>query len=274
MNDLQNAILDAPTYYLDSFMEVPVDRQFLHGAVSVFSTRSPAKLSSNEDAAAIVPYDERTGVLVVADGMGGHASGELAARLAVESVVHAVVENRNSGLLLRSAIINGFELANAKVQSIGNGAGTTLAVVEISEEQVRPYHCGDSIILVTGQRGKIKLTTTSHSPVGYGVEAGLLEPSAAMHHEDRHLILNAIGSTNMRIEIGSALKLAARDTVVLASDGLTDNLQVDEIVQVMRKGALARSIQSIATICRDRMNGSSGLLSKPDDLTIVAFRRN
>jgi len=132
---------------------------------------------------------------------------------------------------------------------------------------------GDSMILVVGQRGKIKLQTVSHSPVGYAVESGLLDEAEAMHHEDRHLVSNMLGMTDMRIEVGSAIELAARDTLLLASDGLFDNLHVHEIVERIRKGPLAQVMQDLAAQCRGRMQAATdGQPSKPDDLTFVAFR--
>jgi serine/threonine protein phosphatase PrpC len=176
--------------------------------------------------------------------------------------------------MLRTAILNGLETANGRVQSVGIGTATTLAVVEVVDYTVRPYHVGDSMILVVGQRGKIKLQTTSHSPVGFAVEAGLLDEIEAMHHEDRHLVSNVIGSAEMTIEIGTSLRLAPRDTVLLASDGLFDNLFIQEIVDRIRKGPLDQAVERLATDSRRRMlQPEPGSPSKPDDLTIVALRR-
>ncbi|MGI9590762.1 MAG: PP2C family protein-serine/threonine phosphatase, partial [Myxococcota bacterium] len=80
-------------------------------------------------------------------------------------------------------------------------------------------------ILLIGQRGRVKLQTVDHSPVGFAVEAGLLDADAALHHEDRHIISNFVGGADLRIEMGSGLHLAERDTLCLASDGLADNLR-------------------------------------------------
>ena len=77
-------------------------------------------------------------------------------------------------------------------------------------------------VLVTGGLGKIKLLTVSHSPVGMALESGLLDEAEAMHHEERHIVSNVVGSAGMRIEIGAKRKLAPRDTVLLASDGLAE----------------------------------------------------
>lgn len=99
------------------------------------------------------------------------------------------------------------------------------------------------MILVTGQKGKIKLHTISHSPVGYVVHAGLLDETEAMHHEDRHLVSNIIGSKDMHIEVGSTAELVPRDTLVMASDGLFDNLHLEEIAEYTKQGKLPAAAQ-------------------------------
>ena len=129
------------------------------------------------------------------------------------------------------------------------------------------------MILVVGQRGKIKLQTVSHSPVGYAVEAGVLDEKEALHHEDRHLVSNMLGLADMRIEVGSIVELAPRDTLLLASDGLFDNLHLDEIVDRVRKGPLTQVVQHLASDAAQRMTiPREGQPSKTDDLTFVAFR--
>ena len=156
---------------------------------------------------------------------------------------------------------------------LGIGAATTLAVVEIQGTQIRPYHVGDSEILIVGQRGKIKLQIVPHSPVGYAVESGLLDENSAMYHEDRHLVSNLIGTSDMHIEVGAPLKLSRYDTVILASDGLADNLHLDEIVQTIRKGPLEQVVEKLASKALDRMkNPSDNRPSKLDDLTFIVFR--
>jgi len=112
-----------------------------------------------------------------------------------------------------------------------------------------------------------------HSPVGYAVEAGLLDETDAMHHEERHVISNVIGSADMRIEVGSAVALASHDTLLLASDGLSDNLHMPEIVECIRKGSLSTIAENLAMRARERMRGGEdGQPSKPDDLTFAVFR--
>jgi serine/threonine protein phosphatase PrpC len=253
--------------------------EFAGGTAAVFTTRSPLKTTPNEDAAAVWPTKPDAGVLAIADGLGGHAGGEKASRVAVETiqqfVQQAAAENGSNGQpdQLRGAILNGIEAANQFVRELGCGAATTLALVEVEGRTIRPYHVGDSVILLTGQRGKLKLQTIPHSPIGYAVEAGLMAEEDAIHHEARHVISNVIGSEAMRIEIGPAVEMAARDTLVLASDGLVDNLLPTEIVELVRSGPLERAVGDLVEEAQRRMTSQLGAApSKPDDLTVIAYR--
>jgi PPM family protein phosphatase len=256
-------------------------REVAGGLAVVASRTAPEKMTPNEDNAAVIPISDNQAVLVVADGLGGHAAGELASRMALEHVaaaLHDRAEESASPLdaeQLRFAIIAGIERANDAIRDLGTGAATTLCVAEIQGDEVRVYHIGDSAIMLVGQRGKIKFQTLAHSPVGYAVEAGLLDEAEAIHHEERHLISNVLGSAEMRIELGPSRKMAYRDTLLLTSDGLLDNLLTDEIVARCRKGPLAKGVEHLMTEAFKRMergpNGSKP--SKPDDLAVVAFRR-
>jgi serine/threonine protein phosphatase PrpC len=243
------------------------------GVAAVYTARSPQKESANQDAVAILPWNKDSGVLVIADGVGGLAAGAKASAVAISSIERSLRGAAKEGTDLRDAIINGIENANQELAAAGTGAATTLAALEIQAKTVRPYHVGDSQIMMIGQKGKIKLLTKSHSPVGYAVEAGVLDEEQAMHHEERHLISNAIGSTEMYIEIGSTLEMAARDTVVIASDGLFDNLHAEEIVEICRKGRLSGTAGELAARCRQRMiEPKEGQPSKPDDLSFILYR--
>ncbi len=260
--------------YVDQSMPEPDQWEFCRGQVSIFSDRCPDKTTPNEDAVALIPCGDDSGVLAVADGLGGVPAGDKAASLALNEIRQAVEAIDKNQMLLRTAILNGIENANQRVQQLAVGAATTLAAVEINGDTIRPYHVGDSLILLVGNRGKIKLQTVPHSPVGYGIEAGLLDEDEAMHHEDRHLVSNVIGGASMRIEIGPVIPLRARDSLLLASDGLADNLQIGEIVERIRKGPMLPAARKMVADARQRMLGEkSGQPSKPDDLSFVLFRR-
>jgi serine/threonine protein phosphatase PrpC len=125
---------------------------------------------------------------------------------------------------------------------------------------------------VVGQRGRVKSRTVDHTPTGYAMEAGVMNEREALRHDERHLVFNMVGTSEMRIEIGPSLQLSARDTIVIATDGLFDNLTLESILNRVRKGPLERGVAEVAASARKRM--TSGVQpSKPDDLTVVAYRR-
>jgi serine/threonine protein phosphatase PrpC len=139
---------------------------------------------------------------------------------------------------------------------------------------MRSYHVGDSGIIVTGQRGRLKLQTTAHSPTGYAVEAGFIDEAEALAHSDRNIVSNVVGSHDLRIEIGPVIKLAPRDSVIVASDGLFDNMLSEEIIQQVRCGDLLTSANALASLCNTRMQGDprDATSGHPDDLSFILFR--
>ena len=243
------------------------------GTVVVFSNPKPKGGRANQDVAGIIPARADEVLLVVADGMGGMRHGGAAAARLVKHLA-GKFPLVNTEVPMRAAVLDGIEEANKLIQRDLPGSGTTLAAVEICGRTIRPYHVGDSSILVIGQRGKLKLQTIAHSPVGFAVEAGLLDEREALQHDELHIVSNAIGSPEMRIELGSPLTLARRDTLLVASDGLTDNVHVEEIIGIVRKGPLVEGMTKLVNLARARMATTvSNLPSKPDDLTVVAYRR-
>jgi serine/threonine protein phosphatase PrpC len=77
----------------------------------------------------------------------------------------------------------------------------------------------------------------------------------------------------MRIDVGAAVELDLRDTVLVASDGLMDNVHVDEIIEIARKGPLSDAVQGLVDVANQRMQDSdSEHPSKPDDLSLILFR--
>lgn len=241
--------------------------------LAAFTSKSPDKATQNEDCAAWYPIDDRRAVFIVADGLGGLPSGDEASRMAVDTILQTLAD-AEANEDLRSVILLGIDRANEAILNTGKGAATTLALVELDGHQVRPYHVGDSVILVVGQRGRIKHQTVPHSPTGYAVESGLIDETDAMNHDERHMVSNVIGSHEMRVEIGPKVPLSRYDTIVIASDGLADNLRLDQIIELVRKGRLKSCIERIADLCGTIMSGAhSDQPWHPDDLTVLLARR-
>jgi serine/threonine protein phosphatase PrpC len=259
--------------YLDADMLEPDVFELAGGSAAVFSSRRPEKTTANEDAAAVISTGEDSAVLVVADGCGGMACGEQAARIALECLtasITAAIGTEGPGL--RAGILDGVEAANRQILDLKNGAGATLAVVQLENGEARPYHVGDAQILMVGGRGRMKLLTTAHSPVGYAVAAEMLEEHEAMDHDDRHLVSNYLGSEGMHVEMGSSRKVSTRDGLLVASDGVLDNLKLDEIVGILKSGTAPMAAAKIAALASQRMREpQDGQPHKPDDLTLIVF---
>jgi serine/threonine protein phosphatase PrpC len=191
----------------------------------------------------------------------------------VRTLSEVLVRRADEAPQLRPAILDAMEEANEAVLEIARGAATTLVIAEIVGGRLRSYHVGDSELIAVGQRGRVKRRIVPHSPTGFAVEAGLMDEDEAVQHDQRHVLFNVIGAEDMRVEISGMIKLAVRDTVLLASDGLVDNLFADEIIEIIRVGRLGAVADALVdkALSRMRLDGSNQP-SKPDDLTIVLFR--
>ncbi len=244
------------------------------GQAHAFTLQSPGKTSGNEDSVGVFPYGPGATILAVADGAGGLPAGQKASRTAIAVLRDSLLQSADRTQLLRTAILNGIEAANQAILDLANGSATTLTVASIEGRVARFYHVGDSIGLVMGQRGALKFQTVAHSPVGFAVEAGFLSEREAMFHMDRHIVSNFMGNSEMRIDVSPEITLAALDTVVISSDGLSDNLQVAEVIERARCGAGDKSLRALVDLSLHRMLGTSQMQpSKPDDLSIILFRK-
>jgi len=267
-------VLDSPLMLDGAIGPEIVEVDVAGGHAVAYTCRSPYKETENEDTVAILPYGPAATILVVADGAGGLPAGKRASMTAVNTLAESLQVAMDKTMLLRTAILNGIEAANDAVLGLANGSATTMTVMTLEGRLARSYQIGDSEAIVIGQRGVIKLQTTAHSPTGFAVEAGFLDEREALHHEDRHLVSNFIGTADMGIDVGAAVDLDIKDTILLASDGLMDNVHVDEIIDIVRKGPLSDALQALVDLANLRMrNTEIGLPSKPDDLSLILFRK-
>jgi len=269
---------DKPTVFHKAHMDAVETVSAANGTVIAFSRTSPEKETPNEDAAAVFPLWPGAAVLVVADGVGGLKNGSKASATAIRAF-RKVLSEVKPDTDLRNPILDAIQQANQNIMRHAAGAATTIAAVEIRDGKMRSYHVGDSIIMQVSERGAIKSLTLSHAPVSYAVEAGVITEEEGLLHADRNLVSNVVGDRDMRIEIGPPRKLATQDTVLLASDGLSDNLSTDEIADLVRRNPLSSRVSEMITTARERMSLISfdedtiDLPGKPDDLTLLVYRR-
>lgn len=239
------------------------------GDIVTFAAPAPYKTDEpNEDCLAIIEIDADNRLLVVADGVGGMPKGDAASASVVAHLEAAFREPVAPGAV-SSIAATALESAHAAIVEAGSGCASTVALAHISGTSYRSLHAGDSVVMVTSQRGNLKFETISHSPVGYALESGMLSEEDAFSHEERHVVSNLIGGDSLHITLGGTLELAPRDTLIVASDGVTDNLRQVELMDAIRVGDLKTCGERLVAMVRDRMQGDG----KPDDISFILYRR-
>jgi PPM family protein phosphatase len=205
-------------------------------------TDTGATRPSNEDSVVlVVPDDTGTllakGVLaVVADGMGGHEGGEVASEIAVrrvKEVYYATPSDPQASLLKAFAAAN-FEIYEyARKKSKLAGMGTTCTAVAVINGSAYSAHIGDSRAYLI-RRGQAYCMTEDHSATMELVKRGMLTLAEARAHEDRNVILRAMG-THPEVEVSkwsSPFPMHPGDRLLLCSDGLHEMIEADELASV------------------------------------------
>ena len=174
-----------------------------------------------------------SGLFVVADGMGGHQGGEVAANLAVRTVAKA---DRESLAQLRDGIIEANRVVHETAidQPELHGMGTTLTALAVSREAESPQfvilNVGDSRVY-RHRAGQLEQLTEDHSYVAELMRRGELDEDAAAVHPYRNMLTRAIG-VHAEVEIDEwLLDPVAGDRFILCSDGVTNELDDSEIAE-------------------------------------------
>jgi protein phosphatase len=244
-------------------------------------TPSPARRGGEDAAFMAAPGSGRL-VGFAIDGMGGMARGEEAARRAAQVLAGAFAEGAGTESrpveTLTVRAIHALRRAHAEVLEHCPGGGATVAGAVLEAGGLRTLHAGDAEVIVISSNGTCKHRTPAHSPVGRAVRRGLMNEDSALVHPERHLVSNGLGVAPMSVHLGPRLKLDDGDTVLIATDGLTDNAREEEIVESLRGGPLLRGASHLVDLCRERMLRSitsrsrSQRLGKADDLTALVLR--
>jgi protein phosphatase len=233
---------------------------------------------NNEDRFAVASFhvsqQDRTPVLfaVLADGIGGHKGGEVAAELAVNHIMQSVAkgDGKFSKYMVELAV-NEASDAIAAISSTNDnlkGMGSTCAIAWIIDNKLHTAYVGDSrIYLIRG--GRIQQLTTDHSWVQEAIEKGILTPEMAREHPNVHVIRRYLGSPvppepdfRMNLFNGEAADhsennqgtiLKPNDVLLLCSDGLTDLVWNDEILEIVRtRPNLKEASRALVDLANDR----------------------
>lgn len=211
------------------------------------------KRASNEDA--FVMSDE-LGLYVVADGMGGHAAGEVASQEAVDTM-YGMVKHDRAGLkelypplveadaraacrVMESAVQNATYMvfSMAQLDQDKTGMGTTLSALMILGAYAVMAQVGDSRIYRV-RAGKTEQLTEDHTLIAWQIKQGLITPQEAKTSPHRNVITRAVGNRDY-VEVDTGLmSLDPGDRFLLCSDGLHGYLRDDDVAPIVELGGKA-----------------------------------
>ena len=181
----------------------------------------------------------RPPLFAVADGMGGHAAGEVASRLALQSLGSKGPEIWSGG---REALLRALDEANrvvfrqAKSKAGERGMGTTCALILLDGDRVHVGHVGDSRVYRL-RAGALEQLTRDHTVVGDMVEQGLLTPQQALADGNRGFLTRALGAAARVDAEVQTVDMQAGDRFLVCSDGLTGMLSDRAIEQILLQTA-------------------------------------
>ncbi|AGX42374.1 Stp1/IreP family PP2C-type Ser/Thr phosphatase [Clostridium saccharobutylicum] len=195
------------------------------------------KRTLNQDFASYLE-NENFKIYVVADGMGGHNAGEVASKMAAEQIVNYISE-KFSFDRMEDLIVEAIKEANrnvfdfSKTNSNLNGMGTTVTACFITREFIQVANVGDSACFAI-KNGEIKKITKDHSLVQELVDSGSITESEAVNHPKKNIITRALGTFDKVSVDVFPLRNGEYDLYMLCSDGLTNELTMDEILDVIK----------------------------------------
>lgn len=187
----------------------------------------------NEDS--LAPAEDGSGagplVVAVADGMGGHAAGEVASQLAISAAVTDA--KGDAGAADRVTLANEAVVAATAADDQLKGMGTTMTLAVLDESgAMHIAHVGDSRLYLF-RDDELRLLTNDHTWVGELVARGQLTEAQASAHPRRHIVTRVLGMQELAVD-ETTLDLAKRDRILVCSDGLTTMLEDARITVHLR----------------------------------------
>lgn len=229
---------------------------------SLFLTDRGKVRKHNEDAGGIYYNQSKQVLAIIADGMGGHQSGDVASQMVVSIIQEkweAVIEltspsETESWLIQTIQEINKTVYQHSQDKEELNGMGTTLVAAIISDEFISVAHIGDSRCYIQNQSG-FKQITEDHSLVNMLLRTGEISEEDAQNHPRKNIVSRALGTENhVEVDI-DCLSIEKTDKLLLCTDGLTDKVLNAELEEYINKH---ESIEEIGQSLVDLANHRGG----------------
>ncbi len=234
--------------------------------------------SHNEDTVLVVELEQAgyhrtlpTGLLILADGMGGHLAGEvasaLAARTAAQYILQACLtllptrEHSADEPSLKEVLTEAFRRANERVTERVPGGGTTLLCALILGNQAYIANVGDSRAYLVSSTGCSQITR-DHSLVDMMVELGQMTAEEAAHHPQRNVLYRAVGQKGL-LEVDTFFcRIPPEGVLLLCSDGLWEMVSEEEIARVVTTSS---SLQEACEALVEKANQAGG----KDNISVI-----
>jgi serine/threonine protein phosphatase PrpC len=231
------------------------------------------KREHNEDNMAyVIPKDQQVmaikgALFIVADGMGGHAAGEVASEIAVDTISNAYYQDDSDDVT--TSLVQAIRRANAAIHQraaenmLRSGMGTTCVAAVLRGNMAYIANVGDSRAYLS-RAGQVKQISQDHSWVYEQVRAGLLTEDQARTHAQRNVITRSLG-TQAEVEIDVFHEqLQEGDTLLLCSDGLSGLVSDEELQHTVEQFVPQESVYHLV----ERANENGG----PDNITAIVVR--
>jgi serine/threonine protein phosphatase PrpC len=228
------------------------------------SSMGPARDNNEDYLAFFQPEEEdkpeedrrRFSVAILADGVGGHARGEVASRLAVESALKQFQESKQE-TAANQMIWRMFTSANQDVFDAGTQSGekdrmaTTLTISIFGNDEINIGHVGDSRAYLI-QQGQIRRVTSDHSYVAMQLKLGLISEQEAMVSQLRSLLTRSVGH-DLTIQVDYFnLKVNRGDYLIQCTDGLYSHVTEREMLEIVTSAPPAEACQKLIALAEER----------------------
>jgi protein phosphatase len=210
---------------------------------------------------------------VVADGMGGHAAGEVASSMAVETIRDSIAkdEKTNNSLPAARRLEAAIQTSNQKIYQTGKqtpalaGMGTTIISVLLDQDTAYIGYVGDSRAYLA-RDNEIAQLTTDHSLVNEYLKKGMMSSEEAERHPLKHVLSRALGTApEVEVDILS-LPLKAEDMLLLCSDGLSNTVTQQIMLQILKR--CRGNLQEACNQLIDQANNRGGV----DNITVIVLQ--
>lgn len=205
-------------------------------------------------------YTNEALLLVLADGMGGHLHGEVAAQIAVHSFMRAFgrlegMHVKEPEVFLRATMRAGHDaiFTYAREQELGGSPGTTCVAALVQEGQIWWAHAGDSrFYLLRGDA--VADATHDHSVVQQWADWGIITPEEMKTHPDRNKITNCLGGVEdmFYVDVSQPVAVQQGDTLLLCSDGFWSPLEDEELAKLSSEPDLPERLDELISLAVQR----------------------